>query len=95
MNQFSPRLDALVGRLYRSASDVDDAAIRELLRNAAVSLLRVRDFQAADSCVELIRSLLVTAAELRVMDFGLASILRDEVGLLLEEAPDSQPVVAH
>ena len=94
MKLFNPQLDDLVTRLYRTASTIDDTAIRELLRNAAVALLRAHDFETTEHCIELITSLLVTAAELHLLDFKLASLLREDV-YRLADASSVEVVVAH
>lgn len=85
MRLYNPRLDDLVTRVYRTAATIEDTSLRELLRNVAVALLRAHDWEATEHCVELIRSLLVTAVELRLLDYRVGTALRDDVGHLCDD----------
>jgi hypothetical protein len=79
-----PFLDEVVTRLYRAAALFRDDAFRELLRNAAVAILRAEDFDGLQRALTLADSLLVTGAALGHISPSVAQSLRDPLPLVLE-----------
>ncbi len=84
MSLSDPFLDAVVTRLYRAAELIEDPGLRELLKNAAVALLRAEDFDALQRTLTLADSLLVTAGALGLIKPALVESLREPLPYVLE-----------
>ncbi len=83
MSLSDPPRDEVVTRLYRASELLDDPGLRELLKNAAVALLRAETFKTRQHTLTLIDSLLVTASALGVMPAAIVESLREPLPGLL------------
>jgi hypothetical protein len=77
-------LDDVVTRLYRAAELISDVGMRELLKNAALALLRADDLVSLQNTLLLTDSLLVTAGAMGFLIPELVTSLREPLPVLLE-----------
>ncbi len=72
-------VDDLVTRIYRASGEVEDVPLRELVREAALSLGPMMPLPVLLRRLDVLAALLVAAAQTRAMPEALSATLHDAV----------------